>query len=76
MSENRFKDRNWVLSAGADGSLTARAVEIAVLMDLRDELKRLNGLLNCPNFTGIPGTLRRIEAGLRKRKPRRRKARP
>ena len=43
-------------------------VTVAVLMDIRDELQRLNGLLNCRNFTGIPGTLRAIRRNTTKRK--------
>jgi hypothetical protein len=51
---------------------------VAVLMDLRDELKgirselaKLNGLLNCPNFTTMPATVRNINRKLRdQRKPR------
>lgn len=35
-------------------------VSIEVLMDIRDELKRLNSLLHCSNFVGIPRTLRTI----------------
>ncbi len=37
-------------------------------MDLRDELKRLNALLYCPNFTGIPATLRQISQNTKKPK--------
>ena len=46
---------------------------IAVLMDIRRELQRLNGLLSCPNFTAIPRTLRTISRNTAK--PRKRKAR-
>ena len=35
-------------------------VMLAVIMDIRDELQRLNRLLSCPNFTAIPTTLRSI----------------
>ena len=37
---------------------------IAVLMDIRDELQRLNRLLSCPNFVGIPHTLKTISRKL------------
>ena len=43
-------------------------VNTAVLMDLRDELKRLNALLSCPNFTRIPATLRTIQRNTARRK--------
>ncbi len=42
---------------------------VAVLMDLRDELQRLNALLHCSNAQDIPNILRRIDANT-KRKPR------
>lgn len=35
-------------------------VQVALLMDIRDELQRLNRLLNCPNFLSIPTSLRAI----------------
>ncbi len=63
MSE-RLKDRAWAFN-----STTHEDIQCALLMDLRDELKRLNALLHCPNFTGIPQTLHKIERNTRK-KPR------
>lgn len=41
---------------------------LAVLMDIRDELKQLNSLLACPNFIGIPRTLRAIHRKMPTRK--------
>jgi len=43
-------------------------VMLAVMMDLRDELQRLNCLLSCPNFTAIPTTLRSIRRNTAKPK--------
>jgi hypothetical protein len=37
-------------------------------MDIRAELKRLNHLLHCHNFTEIPGVLRGIRRNTTKRK--------
>lgn len=53
----RYKDANWSLS---DTTLTWDEAAVAVLMDIRDELKRLNRLLHCSNFTDIPWTLKTI----------------
>lgn len=53
----RHKNANWNL---AENGLSWEAVHAALLMDIRDELQALNRLLNCPNFTGIPSTLRSI----------------
>lgn len=68
----RFKNVDWDL-ANSDGKIdTWERVSIAVLMDIRDELRTLNRLLACPNFQGIPSTLNRIARKIptRKRKPR------
>lgn len=43
-------------------------VNLQVLMDIRDELKRLNGLLHCSNFTAIPHTLAAIKRNTTKKK--------
>lgn len=45
-------------------------VQAALLMDIRAELEKLNALLHCQNFVGIPSTLR----GIRRAMPVRRKA--
>lgn len=45
-------------------------VNLQVLMDIRGELKRLNGLLNCHNFTSIPHTLSAIKRNTTKRRRR------
>lgn len=41
----RNKDRNW--DCGGDESVTYEQAQLAVLMDIRDELKAINGRLNC-----------------------------
>lgn len=75
MTEQRHKDARWIIQYNADGNLTWAEVQTAVLMDIRDELKRLNAAIWCPNFQAIPTTLRRISRHVakprRKPKPRR-----
>lgn len=44
------------------------SIHAALLMDLRDELQRLNRLLQCSNFQNIPRTLRAIQRNTTKRK--------
>lgn len=63
---------NWNVTDEAGNLHTAMrdAVTIAVLIDIRDELMRLNALLHCHNFTGIPTTLKSIRHAM----PVRRKA--
>jgi len=67
----RKKDMNWNLPDESSWDVA----KLAVLMDIRDELKALNAILSCPNFLGIPFTLRDISRNTRKpkRKPKLRK---
>jgi hypothetical protein len=48
-------------------------IAVEVLMDIRDELQRLNALLHCSNFVGIPSELRKIARNTAKPKPKRRR---
>lgn len=45
-------------------------VNAALLMDIRDELKRLNGVLHCPNFLAIPFKLDAIKRNTTKKRTR------
>ncbi|MBZ5702110.1 MAG: hypothetical protein LAN84_09705 [Acidobacteriia bacterium] len=42
-----------------------------VMEEVRDELKKLNDFLQCPNFVSIPETLRQIRRNTREPKARR-----
>lgn len=69
----RFKDREWDLPhAEGDTSKisTWQAVQIAVLMDIRDELQAIRRRLDCYETLQIPRVLKRISANTAKpRKP-------
>ena len=65
----RHKDRDW-----SDAPNTFAYGELRVLMDMRDELKELNRLLNCPNALDIPNILRRISRNTHKPKKRKKHA--
>jgi hypothetical protein len=72
----RFKDYNWDLDTGEGDGTAARTwldAQIAVLMDIRDELKQLNRVFACPNAIAIPDLLRTIARNTKKRAPRRKK---
>ena len=59
----RFENVRWDLTAAPDGSIkTWELARLAVLMDIRDELQKLNRLLGCPNFVAVPGILRDIRS--------------
>jgi len=56
----RFKDVNWVLPESQNSSVSLEAINLALLMDIRDELKALNRLLHCSTFLDLPNQLERI----------------
>lgn len=54
-----------------DGSAATDTWQLAALLSIRDELKKLNQLLHCGNFIDIPHKLERIKRNTTKRrKPR------
>ena len=66
MADQRRKNVSWKVAA-IDGCVpTWERASIAVLMDIRDELQTLNGLLSCQHFMAIPRTLKQIRANTAK----------
>jgi hypothetical protein len=68
--DRRCRNWNWKVTDSND-LVTWDGARLAVLMDIRDELRKLNMLLNCRNCVQIPMILRRIEKNTQKRKRRR-----
>ena len=72
----RHANVNWNLNeAGTPvsegvSSYSFDTIQTAVLMDIRDELQRLNALFRCHNFLEIPYVLRQIRANTSKPKRR------
>ena len=69
----RHKDEHWNLPEGTPNgkggtSHSWNSIGVAVLMDIRDELKRLNATLDCRNFQQIPATLRKVARNTEKPK--------
>jgi len=60
IEDRRGANRNWTPLDETGNAPTWERIEIAVLLDLRDELRKLNALLACPNFIVIPQKLARI----------------
>ncbi|MFA5936556.1 MAG: hypothetical protein WC822_01615 [Candidatus Paceibacterota bacterium] len=56
MADLRCKDFNWTV----DAPYHYGHARLAVLMDIRDELKKLNSVFECVNFLKIPKMLRDI----------------
>lgn len=67
MSNTRHKDCNWRIQ-----EVTYPGAHLAVLMDIRDELKQLNNILHCPNFIAIPAKLDAIRKQTNRIPPRKR----
>ena len=72
MARTRWKNSTWTIDQSVT-SVTWDAITALVLQDIRDELQKLNSLLHCPNFIGIPGVLRTIAANTKPKKPKRRR---
>ncbi len=69
----RHKDANWNCGGvrepnGTISGVPWDGVHAAILMDIRDELKKLNTLLHCNNFTAIPHTLNSIRKNTTKKR--------
>jgi len=62
----RHKDVNWTLHE----PVSWNDINAALLMDIRDELQRLNAVLHCPDFLDIPRQLRLIRQNITKPKKR------
>lgn len=69
---DRYKNIDWhcggYRTPGKIHDVTTDNAQLSVLMDLRDELQRLNTLLHCHNFTAIPHTLRSIQKNTTKKR--------
>ncbi len=65
---DRLKDRDWVFHKQVNGHYSDTHCAMALLMDIRDELKKLNALFHCPNFTAIPQNLNAIRRNTTKKR--------
>jgi hypothetical protein len=68
MSDTRFKNALWKINSNADGTIPTTEAHLALLMDIRDELQKLNGVLSCPQFRSIPHKLEAIRRNTAKRR--------
>ena len=64
----KYPITDWTIWQNEDGKYHWDQVRVAVLMDIRQELRKLNQLLACDNFSSIPRSLRAITENT-KRKP-------
>jgi len=71
MTDRPYKNWDWNIGT-AYPVPTWDQVKTAILLDIRDELQKINAVLGCSNFQAIPRQLAQINANT---KPKRRKAR-
>jgi len=67
MADTRHKNKVWNVGEVIQ-SYTWEQGKLAVLMDIRDELKRLNELLHCEHFLCIPMKLDAIRRNTARRR--------
>lgn len=72
ISHGRLRNRDWDVWEG-DNGYDHNAVDRAIALDIRQELRNLNQLLGCHNFVRIPQVLDDIRSHT---KPKRKKKRP
>lgn len=66
-----LKNTDWLILENDNGRYDHDQVMKALLLDIREELRRLNTVLQCPNFIAVPSKLDQIAKNTRKRrKPR------
>lgn len=71
MADTRKKNFNWRIHTNADGTTPSADAHLAVFMDIRDELQKLNRVFECPNFLRIPWTLDEIRKQTKKKRKKR-----
>lgn len=71
--DTRKKNADWQIYPRENGKFAYEAAQLAVLMDIRDELQTLNSVFRCHNFLNIPHVLARISRNTHKPKKRRKK---
>lgn len=63
MADRRQRNAQWpVLNEDGRAYQNYDCAILAVLMDIREELQKLNGVFSCPNTVEIPNILRTIRA--------------
>ena len=70
MADRRKRNVSWLVADEHGSCKSVEHAQLAVLMDIRDELQELNALLRCTETQRIPRYLKRIASNTAKpRKP-------
>lgn len=56
------RNANWIVHSDAFGNYTYDNIKIALLMDIREELRIVRQRLSCAEFLTIPRILQNIQA--------------
>lgn len=68
MVDTRKKNVSWKLHTNADGTTSNMDAQLAVLMDIRDELQALNRLANCHRIPRALDAMYELGVEARRRK--------
>lgn len=60
MVDRRKANVSWWVTNETGHIIDIKHAQLAVLMDIRDNLESIKHVLNCRNFQGIPNVLRKI----------------
>ena len=69
MARHADKDWNLPIDNGTINNHEWASVHSALLMDIRDELRRIRRVLECRKFQRIPAALKGIRANTERKKP-------
>lgn len=65
---SREANQEWDIRPDSNGGFSWPAAQLAVLQDIRDELRRIRIIAECPNTTAIPALLRSIKRNTSKKR--------
>lgn len=68
-TDTRRKNYRWQVRNKTDSHTSDMGRQLAVLMDIRDELQELNAVFRCGNFLNLPHVLKRIDRRLKSHIP-------
>lgn len=64
--DTRLKNISWDVTNANGNAASWVTVQVAVLMDIRDELQRLNNVFACSRFLNIPNQLEHVAKAARR----------
>ena len=69
MADTRHKNAKWTLNINSNGTVPHGDAQLAVLMDIRDELQAIHSLVACHNVQLGFVAMQRLDKHLRKKWP-------